>query len=104
MEVYWLSFRISEEKPCSQSSYQQRYQGLMATLQDHSITIWSETTSFFIFSSDSSIETLAKAFKKIIDDRCDHFIIRKMDSKNAIICGKIADNSIFNLMNYLRKI
>lgn len=103
MEVYWLSFRISTERPCSQSTYQSRYDALMGELRNHSIELWSETTSFVIFSSKSTIGTLVNAFKAAIDIRCDHFIIRKMDNKNAIICGKVQDDTVFGMLSYLKR-
>jgi hypothetical protein len=65
---------------------------------------WDQTTSFVIFESASKIGAIARDAKSAIDPRYDLFLIRELDVQNAIICGKNADNDVYELMPYLKNI
>jgi hypothetical protein len=95
MTVYWLSYRIEED-----DTGDERRRALleMVDLYATSNSVWHETTSFVVFDSDRGIDTLSGQFKLAIDPKKDHFLIRRMDSQAARICGHIKDIRIFQLM------
>jgi len=103
MAVCWISFRIAK-KTVGGKTYDQRYEALENAVQDISSMYWKETTSFIVFETDTAFKSAAKTFKDKIEPGHDLFLMRKMDAKEAIICGKNDDNDIYEMMNYLEKI
>ena len=103
MTVYWTSFRIANVTVGGQS-YDQRYAALQEAVRVHVTKWWLEPISFIAFSSEHSINSIATACKRAIDPSYDLFLIREMDRKSAIICGKNDDDDIFDLMPYLETI
>ena len=103
METFWISFRISE-KTASGKTYEDRYKALEETVSGMMSEYWKDTTSFIIFKSSSTIDTIAAECKKAIAPSVDLFLIRMLDTKSARICGKIEDNDILELMDYVKKI
>jgi hypothetical protein len=97
MSVFWLTFRLHEQTT-SRGSYEERYDALMAELQAFSTLTWTNTTSFVVFESASSIAALGQAFKGVIDPKVDLFLMRAMESKLAVICGSNDDPGIYRLM------
>ena len=103
MTVYWLTFRL-ENATIGGKTYEARYQALVDTLQKLTTRWWVKPTSFFAFESASSIENIAVACKRAIAPSHDLFLVREMDTKNALICGNNDDADIFALMPYLKKV
>jgi hypothetical protein len=103
MAIYWLTFRLHEEK-ISGSSYEQRYQALYKAIEHIASSWWIEATSFIAFESDSSISTIAAACKSAIAPTHDVVLLRAMDTKSALLVGKAEDPDIFKLMSYLKKV
>jgi hypothetical protein len=100
MAIYWLTFRIEDEVVGSKN-WNDRYNALIATIDRSSTQRWMETTSFIAFESISSIDGLAYKFKAAIAPSTDLFLLRLMDSRSARICGRITDQTIFEVMPYL---
>ncbi|HEY8037953.1 MAG TPA: hypothetical protein VIF37_20450 [Methylobacter sp.] len=103
MTTYWITFRIADARVGSKS-YEDRYNALIEAIDTVATGFWGETTSFIAFSSGKSIDTIAAACKSAIAPTHDLFLIRVMDTKSAIICGKNEDQDIFALMPYLKKL
>lgn len=97
MAIFWISFRIAK-KVSGGKTYQQRYEGLENTISEISTLEWKETTSFIVFESGSSLTAIAGRLKREISPKDDLFIIRKMDAKDAIVCGDVEDDDIYHLM------
>jgi len=103
MAVYWLTFRISDEI-IGGRDWDDRYKALMKEVYDRSgDDWWVDPTSFAVFDCNSSISTLASAFKAAIAPSKDLVLLRRMDEKAARIIGKTDDDDIFQLMPYLKK-
>lgn len=100
MTTIWISFRIAK-KDASGKTYQQRYDALVDAVKEISDTFWEETTSFIIFETDTDFNVAASLFKTKISPACDLFLMRKMDSKKAAICGKNDDQDVYDMMPYL---
>ena len=97
MSVFWLTFRLHEQTT-SKGSYEERYDALVAKLQELSTLTWANTTSFVVFESASSIAALGQAFKGAVDPKVDLFLMRAMERKQAVICGSNDDPDIYDLM------
>jgi hypothetical protein len=96
MTTYWLSFRLHEN-----STYEERYAALENIVLSNSSMYWKETTSFIVFSSNISIQSVAASIKRVINPKIDLFLIRILDTKSAIICGNNQDQDIYKLIPYL---
>jgi hypothetical protein len=103
MAIYWLTFRLHEEK-ISGSSYEQRYQALYRAVEKLATKWWGEPTSFIAFESAASISTIATACRAAIAPTHDVVLIRLMDRQSAILVGKAENQDIFKLMPYLKKV
>lgn len=108
MTVYWLTFRLAD-KHTVKGSYDDRYDRLLDVIGRYSTLDWSETSSFVCFRSDESITTIGQTLKQAIDPSVDLFLIRKLSSPAAVICGAYKETDIFRLMStdgetYLKKI
>jgi hypothetical protein len=98
--AYWLSFRVADDVE-HQRSLEQRHDDLIKSLSRHiSGKYWEKSTSFIVFESRSTIEQIAKDAKAAIDPLCDLFLLRKLDVKQARICGRNTDNNIYELIPY----
>jgi hypothetical protein len=102
MTTYWLTCRLAD-KVIGGRSWGDRYNALRDSINGASTKWWIEPTSFYAFESQHSIETLAAHFKKAIAPSEDMFLMRKIDTKDAVICGKVEDQDTFQLMPYLVK-
>ena len=100
MATYWITFRIAEDRVGSRT-YEDRYKALQDAIHQRATQWWAEPTSFYAFTSLASIDTLAAEFKRAIAPSHDVFLIRVMDTKSAIICGKNSDKDVFAMMPYL---
>ena len=109
MTVYWLSYRL-EDRSTRTGTYGQRHDALMLVLETVSSIRWTQTTSFAVFSSDLPIVPAGMAFRAAVDPEVDVFLLREMDGRSAVICGKNRDNGIRRLMlgpdgaTYLREV
>ena len=101
MSAYWITFRI-DDSSIGGRSYDKRYLALQDAVQSSASKWWVESTSFIAFEAIADIAVLARAFKTAIAPSHDLFLIRQMDTQSAIICGKVNDKDIFNLMPYLK--
>ena len=102
--TFWLSFFI-EDNVRTQRSFDQRYEDIIKVITRHiSGEYWEESPSFIIFESRSTIDQISHDAKIAIDPRHDLFLIRRLDVKQARICGKPADENIYKMMPYLKKV
>src|SRR5580693_7438596 len=93
MAVYWLSSRLLDDQ-----TYAQRHAALIAVVEGHDPNFWHETTSFVVFTAESTTGDLARELKRAINPEVDHFLLRRMEARSARICGPIPDRRIFSLM------
>ncbi|MEA1674372.1 hypothetical protein [Nitrospirillum sp. BR 11163] len=103
--VFWVSYRIYGEEE-DKVRYNDAYKDFHKELDKHinGGYKWSETTSFVVFESDSSIVAIKDDLKSVLTVD-DHFMIRRMNHKRAYIFGNISQqshNMIFSLIKYLR--
>ena len=103
MTIYWITFH-KEEEIVGGKNWNDRYNALIAAIDQNSSRWWYETTSFIVFDSISSIDGLAYKFKATIAPSKDLFLLRVMDSRSARVCGRITDQTIFMVMPYLEVI
>lgn len=99
MATHWLSFRIADDR-----TYRQRYEALVAAIQTHSTKWWLDTSSFFVFESVHSIDTIASAVKEAIDEDTDVILIGMTDFKSARLIGANQDKDIFDLIPFVKKV
>jgi hypothetical protein len=103
MTVYWLTFRLHEEK-ISGSSYEQRYKALYDAIDKASTKWWTEPTSFVTFESAQAIGTIAAAIKQAIAPTHDVVLLRMMDTQSAMLIGTALDRGIYDLIPYLKNV
>ena len=99
MAVFWISFRIAD-KTVNGKTYNQRRDGLETAIGSVSSAWWKETTSFIVFETRQTLETVARTIKREIAPACDLFLIRRMDAKAAIICGNNDEPEIYDLFKH----
>ena len=68
----WLSFRLSDSGQWA-ASYDKRYKDLVDEIKDAAggQKWWYETSSFFLFASSETTDTLVLRIKRAIDVRAD---------------------------------
>ncbi|MEA2861366.1 MAG: hypothetical protein QOC72_3405 [Methylobacteriaceae bacterium] len=103
MAVFWITFRL-EDSGTMKPSYEQRYKALMDAIEECATQWWLDPTSFIAFESGMSAEGIATVAKTAINPAHDMFLLRNMDVKDAVICGKTTDQDIFKLIPYLKKV
>jgi hypothetical protein len=101
MTVFWLTFRLQEEK-ISGRSYEDRYNALLTAIDKLSAQWWVEPTSFIAFESDHTISGIAADCKRAVAPTRDVVLIRQMDTKAAFLIGQATDATIYALMPYLK--
>lgn len=101
MAAFWLTFRI-ENRVVGGRTYDERRQALYDAIQQRTTKWWLKPTSFIAFESSHSLGAIAAASKLAIAPSHDLFLMREMDTQNAIICGSNDDGDIYQLMPYLK--
>lgn len=101
MKTYWVSYRIADVTVDGRS-YENRYNAFVDGITEILQTWWSETTSYYAFTSPKGIGDVAARLKAAIKPSHDLFLLREMDARAARICGKNDDQNIFKLMPYLQ--
>jgi hypothetical protein len=106
MAVYWLSFRLKDS-----DGYERTYNDRLSKLNDelkascgNGSNWWFETSSFFIFETAESIDTIVTRIKRAIAVAADIVVIRAMDTKTGRVIGRCEDGDIFKLVPYLEKV
>lgn len=98
MNVFWISFRISER-----GNYQERYNGLIEAIEQASIRHWAETTSFVLIESSYTIDKLASTLKAPINTAHDLVLIGNPNVKQARVIGTVEDDDLFDLMPFTKR-
>ena len=99
METFWLSYRLEDD-----SSYSQRYDKLIETVDALSTKWWLEPSSFIVFASAVGIDTVAAKVKAAINPRTDIAVIGMPDFKSARLIGVSHDEDIFDLIPFIKKV
>lgn len=98
VNTYWLSFRLEDNR-----SYRARYDALMDAVQQLSQKWWVEPSSFLVFSSSESIDSVAAAVKAAVDPNVDLVTIGMPDYKSARLIGNNGDPDVFDLIPFMRR-
>lgn len=99
-DTYWLSFRLHED-----SGYESTYNKLQEAIKDSvNGKWWFETTSFFTFASNYSMNDLASKIKSSIRPDRDLVLIGMTDYKSARLIGKSNDRDIDQLIPFLKRV
>ena len=97
--TYWLTFRIHDI-----GNYQERRDDLYKALDKLSSMWWIEPTSFVVFKSDSSADTIASKVKEAIDPRFDIALLGMTDIKSARLIGASKEDDIFQMISFLKRV
>lgn len=103
MSTVWLTFRLDARKIGSRN-YDERREALYEAIAKHASKWWLDPTSFVVFESSDHVETIAASCERAIAPTYDMFLIREMDTKTAVICGKVKNKEIFDLIPYLKEL
>lgn len=98
MDTFWISFRLKEN-----NTYTERYNDLMETVRTSASSWWVEPSSFLVFSSAETIDTIASQVKKVIDNAADLVVIGMTDYKSARLIGNNDDPDIFDLIPFMKR-
>ena len=104
--VYWLSFRLKDSDGYERT-YDDRLGKLTEELRASSGDAgkwWYETSSFFIFKTTETIDTIVTRIKRAIDAKVDIVVVRMMDKQTGRVIGKCDDADIFALVPYMKKV
>lgn len=99
MVAYWLSFRVAEHDVEGRSGHDRRTALEEVVYEASGPDWWDATTSFMIFNSDWRFSDLTNRMKAAISQADDVFLIRKLNYRQARICGKVDDLDIFRLIS-----
>lgn len=97
MAVFWLTFRIEHN-----ATYGQRYETLLETIQMNSSSVWDESTSFYVFDANATIDGMASSIKASIDPKTDMALLGMPYFKDARLIGDSVDKKIYGLMDFLK--
>lgn len=101
MATYWTTFRIDDRTVGGRSANHRR-EALYDTIRAHAHSKWwIEPTSFVLFTSEHSIDTLADELKSVVSTQFDVVLIRDAETKIARVIGS-ADPDLRNLMTYVQ--
>lgn len=98
MKTFWITSRIE-----SNASYDERYLALQEAIRQHSTRWWTESTSFYLFESASSIEDIARAVKPALGKR-DIALLGMIGFKGNWVVGPVSDNDLFTLIPNVKAI
>lgn len=105
-DSYWLSFRLRDS-----DGYEGTYNDRLTDLTEEIRAAcgaggnwWYETTSFFIFTSDETIDTIVYRVKRAIDVDVDLVVIGKPDYKTGRVVGCLADPDILSIIPFMKKV
>jgi len=105
MTSYWLSYRI-HDKDGWEDTYDERRQELIDEIKNscgNGSNWWFTTTSFFIFESSESIDTLVTRVKRAIAESVDLVVVGMNDKKGGRVIGHCPDKDIFALAPDMKK-
>ena len=105
-DTYWLSFRLHDSDGY-EKTYNARLSKLDAEINASSgngSNWWFETTSFFVFSTEESIDTIVLRVKRAIDVKVDLVIIGMTNFKGSRAVGHLADRDILTLIPHMKKV
>lgn len=99
LRTYWVSFRIADNY-----DYDARYRGLIDDIKSLiDGKYWDETSSFILFSSTSSIDTVVSSLKNSIDEDEDVILVGCTHFKTMRVIGNSQDDDIFSLVDFASK-
>lgn len=98
MQTFWITFRLRDD-----ASYTQRYDNLIETIRSSADRWWVEPSSFLVFSSSETIDTIAARVKKVIDIAEDLVVIGMPEYKSGRLIGRSEDPDIFSLVPFMRR-
>ena len=99
MATFWMTHRLEDD-----ANYAQRYDNLVEAVRKISTKWWVEPTSFLLFSSERDIDGVAAVVKTAINPRVDMALIGMPDFKSARVVGASADQDLFELMPFTKKV
>jgi hypothetical protein len=65
---------------------------------------WCETTAFYIFEADSTIDAVAGAVKRAFNPQTDLAVVGMPEFKSGRVVGKLDDQDIFKLVPFMKKV
>lgn len=84
MAKYWAAFRIENN-----ATYSKRYDALLDAMKSVRTGSWVEPTSFFLMTSNHSLDTVAKALSSALSAATDLMIIGDATTDNCRVFGKV---------------
>lgn len=104
-DTYWLSFRLADRGKWA-ASYNTRYDDLHETIKQAATggKWWLETSSFYLFSSEESIDAIVNRIKKAIAEEADLAVVGKTEYKTGRVIGNCQDPDIFHLVPFMKKV
>ncbi|WP_042776614.1 hypothetical protein [Sinorhizobium fredii] len=98
MQTFWITFRLKDN-----ATYTQRYDDLVETVRTSASKWWVEPSSFLVFASSETIDTIAARVKKVINTADDLVVIGMSDYKSARLVGNNEDADIFDLIPFMKR-
>ena len=99
-KLYWVTFRIADH-----GNWKARYEAVQEAVKE--LTggkWWTEPTSFLVFKSDHSIDTIASHIRAALDPDRDIAVVGMPDVKSARVVGNVEDSDLFDLWDWIRPI
>jgi len=84
MAKYWVAFRIENN-----ATYSKRYDALLEAMKSVRNGSWVEPTSFFLMTSDHTIDAVAKSLAAALSAKTDLMIIGDAATDNSRVFGKV---------------
>lgn len=106
MISYWLSFRL-HDKDGWQRTYQKRLDALRNEIELASgggRNWWTETTSFYIFSSAEGIDAIVTRVKRAVAEQVDIVVIGQNAYLGGRVVGNCSNQDIFTLAPSFTKV
>jgi len=89
MAHYWLTFRVADD------GHPDRYDALIAAVNDSGDAFWDGPTSFICIESGLSIDRLGANLKAAISPREDLIVIREIGRDDTRYAGQPGDGFLY---------
>ena len=99
MATYWITFRLAEN-----ATYTRRYDELVNAVRLLSTKWWVDATSFIVFASNETIDSVAETVQNAINLKTDIAVVGMPDYKSARLIGETDDEDIFALIPFIKKV
>lgn len=99
-KLYWVTFRIADV-----GNWKARYGAVQQAVKELTLgSWWTDPTSFIVFQSDQTIDTIAAHIRAALDPDQDIAVVGMPNIKSARVVGNVEDPDLFTLWDWIQAV